>query len=177
MSDEQYNGLRASLREIPDPCHRQGRLSPVVNILIMLIVAAVHGQRSLRGMVRWAEAHGSDLRVKGGIEWLAHPPISGTLWRIGALLDMAHVEHALSRWMQDGGGDAIGVDAKSLRGSQRREGLPALAVVVAAAQGIRIVLRRNGVAAGNVTDAALQLLQGMPLEGKVVTLDAEPNHR
>jgi len=49
-------------------------------------------------MVGWAEAHGNDLSAKPGMEWLAHPPVSGTRWRIGALLDMAHVEHALSRW-------------------------------------------------------------------------------
>ena len=90
---------------------------------------------------------------------------------------MAHLEHALSRWMQDVGGDAISVDAKSLRGSRRREGLPALAVVVAVAHEMRIVLRRKGVVEANVTDAALQLLQGMPLEGKVVTLDAGLNHQ
>jgi len=141
------------------------------------MVAAVNGQRSLRGTVGWAEAHGNDLSAKPGMEWLAHPPVSGTRWRIGALLDMAHVEHALSRWMQDVGEGAIRVDEKSLRGSRRRAGLPALVVVVTTARGIRIVLRRNEVAAGNVTDAALQLLQGIPLERKVVTLDAGRSHR
>jgi hypothetical protein len=44
-------------QDIPDPRRRQGRIYPVVNILIMLILAAVNGQRSLRGMLGWAEAH------------------------------------------------------------------------------------------------------------------------
>jgi hypothetical protein len=179
MRDEQHKGkgLSAYLQDIPDPRRRQGRIYPVVNILIMLSGAAVHGQRSLRGMLEWAEAHRRDISEKGGMEWLAHPPVYGTLGRIGALLDMARVEHALSRWIQDGGGEAISVDAKSLRGSRRREGAPALAVVAAAAHGMRIVLSRAGVEEGNVTEAALQLPQGMPLEGKGATLDAGRNHR
>ncbi len=170
-------GLSAYLQDIPDPRRRQGRIYPMVNILIMLMLAAVNGQRSLRGMLGWAEAHWRQISEELEMEWLAHPPVYGTLWRILALLDMAHVEQALSRWIQGIGGEAISVDEKSLRGSRRRDGLPALAVVVAAAHGMRIVLSRAGVEEGKVTEAALKLLQGRPLEGKVVTLDAGLNHR
>ncbi len=111
------------------------------------------------------------------MEWLAHPPVYGTLWRILALWDMAQVEQALSRWLQGVGGEAISVDEQRLGGSRRRDGAPALAVVAAAAHGMRIVLRRAGVEEGNVTEAALKLLQGMPLEGKVATRDAGLKHR
>jgi hypothetical protein len=115
-----------------------------------------------------AQQHWEQIRGKLGMEWLAHPPVYGTLWRVLALLEMAQVEPVLSRWVQGVGGEAISVDGKSLRGSRRRAGLPALEVVVAAAQGIRLVLGREGVEEEKVTEAALKLLQGMPLEGKVV---------
>jgi hypothetical protein len=179
MKDEQNKGkgLHTYLQDIPDPRRRQGRIYPLVNILIMLILAAVNGKSSLRGMLVWAESHWKQISEGLGMEWLAHPPVYGTLWRILALLDMAQVEQALSRWIQGIGGEAISVDEKSLRGSRRREGLPALEVVVAAAQGIRVVLSREGVEEEKVTEAALRLLQGMPLEGKVVTLDTGLNQR
>jgi hypothetical protein len=179
MKDEQNKGkgLHTYLQDIPDPRRRQGRIYPLVHILIMLILAAVNGKSSLRGMLVWAESHWKQISERLGMGWLAHPPVYGTLWRILALLDMAQVEQALSRWIQGIGGEAISVDKKSLRGSRRREGLPALEVVVAAAQGIRVVLSREGVEEEKVTEAALRLLQGMPLEGKVVTLDAGLNQR
>jgi len=147
MGDEQNQGkgLRTYLQGIPDPRRRQGRIYPLVSILMMLILAAVNGERSLRGMLVWAQQHWEQICGKLGMEWLVHPPVYGTLWRVLALLEMAQVEQVLSRWVQGVGGEAISVDGKSLRGSRRREGLPALEVVVAAAQGIRIVLSREGV--------------------------------
>jgi hypothetical protein len=179
MGDEQNQGkgLRTYLQGVPDPRRRQGRIYPLVGILMMLILAAVNGERSLRGMWIWAQQHWEQIRGKLGMEWLAHPPVYGTLWRVLALLEMAQVEPVLSRWVQGVGGKAISVDGKSLRGSRRRAGLPALEVVVAAAQGIRLVLGREGVEEEKVTEAALKLLQGMLLEGKVVTLDAGLNQR
>ena len=50
------------------------------------------------------------------MEWLAHPPVYGTLWQVLALLEMDQVEKVLSRWVQGVGGEAISVDGKSLRG-------------------------------------------------------------
>ena len=59
MKDEQNKGkgLNTYLQDIPDPRRRQGRIYPLVNILIMLILAAVNGKSSLRGMLVWAESH------------------------------------------------------------------------------------------------------------------------
>jgi hypothetical protein len=53
MGDEQNQGkgLRTYLQGIPDPRRRQGRIYPLVSILMMLILAAVNGERSLRGML------------------------------------------------------------------------------------------------------------------------------
>ena len=45
------------------------------------------------------------------------------------------VEEAVRQWLKDSLGEAISVDAKSLRGSRRE--LPALSVVVAAGQEVK----------------------------------------
>jgi hypothetical protein len=88
MGDEQNQGkgLRTYLQGVPDPRRRQGRIYPLVSILMMLILAAVNGERSLRGMWIWAQQHWEQIRGKLGMEWLAHPPVYGTLWRVLALL-------------------------------------------------------------------------------------------
>lgn len=174
---QEKQGLRAYLKGIPDPRRRQGRIYPLEAVLTMLILAAVNGQKSLRGMWKWAQEHWQQIRSGVGMEWLPHPPEYGTLWRILALLPRTALETALRQWAEEEGGSIISIDGKTLRGSKRDAGLAALQVVVAAAQGVRLVLSREGVEEGEVTQAALRLLQGMSLEGKVVTLDAGLNQR
>ena len=72
-------------------------------------------------------------------------------------------------------GEVISVDGKSLRGSRRE--LPALGVVVAVGQEIRVVLAQEEIKGENAIEATLRLIQGLPLEGRVVTLDAGLNQR
>jgi len=50
------------LRDIRDPRRRQGRMYPLTSILTMLILAAVNGESSLRGMWKWAEQHWEQIR-------------------------------------------------------------------------------------------------------------------
>ena len=88
---------------------------------------------------------------------------------------LRQVEEAVRQWLKDSLGEAISVDAKSLRGSRRE--LPALSVVVAAGQKVQLVLAQEEVKGENVIEAALRLIQGLPLEGRVVTLDAGLNQR
>jgi hypothetical protein len=45
--------LLRKLREISDPRRREGKLYPLHSLLGMLILAALNGESSLRGMVMW----------------------------------------------------------------------------------------------------------------------------
>jgi hypothetical protein len=63
------------------------------------------------------------------------------------------VEEAVRQWLKDSLGEAISVDAKSLRGSRRE--LPALSVVVAAGQKVQLVLAQEEVKGEHVIEAAL----------------------
>jgi len=74
------------------------------------------------------------------------------------------LEEALSQWAKGVNVEAICIDEKSLRGSKRKGGLPALQVVVAVGQGVRLVLGREGVYEEKITEAALKLLKGIPIE-------------
>jgi len=109
VGDEQNQGkgLITYLQGVPELRRRQGHIYPLVGILMMLILAAANGERSLRGMWIWAQQHWEQICGKLGMEWLAHLPVYGTLWRVLALLEMDQVEKALSRWIQGVGGEAI----------------------------------------------------------------------
>jgi hypothetical protein len=63
------------------------------------------------------------------------------------------VEEAVRQWLKDSLGEAMSVDAKSLRGSRRE--LPALSVVVAAGQKVQLVLAQEEVKGEHVIEAAL----------------------
>lgn len=163
--------LSTCLRDVRDPRRRQGRIYPLASILTMLTLAAMNGESTLRGMWQWAQQHWEQIRDKLELEWAEDPPEYGTLWNVVSRLELCQLEEALKQWVESSLGEAISVDGKSLRGSRRE--LPALGVVVAVGQGVRLVLAQAEVKGENVIEAAWRLIQGLPLEGRVVTLDAD----
>jgi len=175
MEAEKRKALSMYLRDIRDPRRRQGRIYPLASILTMLTLAAVNGESTLRGMWKWAEQHWKRIRDRLELEWAESPPQYGTLWNVMARVELRQVEEAVRQWLKDSLGEAISVDAKSLRGSRRE--LPALSVVVAAGQKVQLVLAQEEVKGEHVIEAALRLIQGLSLEGRVVTLDAGLNQR
>ena len=49
--------LLGILATLPDPRRRQGRMYPLASILGLLVLAALNGERSLRGMWMWGCTH------------------------------------------------------------------------------------------------------------------------
>jgi len=168
--------LLAKLQEVPDVRRRQGRLYPLASVLGMLILAALNGESSLRGMLGWGERHWQELARPLGFKGGTSAPVYGTVWRILHLLPLAALESVLGAWLGTGevkAEAALALDGKQLRGSKRREsGLPALQVVTAAAQGLGVVLGQELAEHQDDVAALLALLERLPIQGKVVTLDA-----
>ena len=73
-------------------------------------------------------------------------------------VELRQVEEAVRQWLKDSLGEAISVDAKSLRGSRRE--LPALSVVVAAGQKVQLVLAQQEVKGEHTIEAALSKERG-----------------
>ncbi len=161
--------VMARLQQVRDPRRRQGRRYRLAGLLGMLVLAAVHGEGSLRGMWLWCQAHWERLAPAFDLWEHPRPPAYATLWHLLAQLDAEELGQALS-----GQGEAegtLGLDGKTLRGS-RREGKSALQVLTGVGQGYRQILAQRGVEGGEVMAAALALLAEMPVKGKVVTMDA-----
>lgn len=147
-------------------------------LLGMLILAALNGETSLRGMWIWGREHWEQIQDGLGFSARRGRPQYGTLWNVLSRVSLATLGEAIRVWGEEVGREiaAVSVDGKTLRGSKRRSGLPAVQVMVAVAQGLGVVLDEAVLEGGDAVEAALRLLQGIPIAGKVVSLDAGLNH-
>lgn len=163
--------LLSCLQRIPDPRSRHRREYPLYGLLAVLLLAAAHGENSLRGMWLWGKAHAQELLDYQplGLWGSARFPALGTFWYVLQKLEPGVLEQALERWI--GQQEAYAIDGKYLRGS-KREGKQALQVVTLAGQRLGQVVRQQVVAQGDVLQAALQMLDSVDLQGKVVSADA-----
>ena len=171
-----YESLLDRLGKVPDPRSRHGRMYPLSGLLAMLILGALHGERSLRGMWMWASKRWSKIAWPLGFFGNPRPPVYATVWYVVSELDAEVVEGVFRDWTASWSQEevqAISVDGKALRGS-RRVNPPerALEVVTAVGQGLKVVLGQQEVSLGDQLGAALRLLRATPLEGKVVIADA-----
>jgi hypothetical protein len=167
------------LKTVPDPRSRHGRGYPLWGLLAMLILGALHGEGSLRGMWLWAVKHWPALFQPLGLLGNPHAPVYSTYWEVMSRLDTARLEEVMSAWVNSWAAvGSVSIDGKMLRGSARAgEEQAALEVVTAAGQDLRVVLGQSAVGAEGELAAAVALIKRLPLQGKVVTVDAGLLHR
>lgn len=167
------------LKMVPDRRSRHGRGYLLWGILAMLILAALHGESSLRGMWMWMVKHWPALYERLGLLGNPHAPVYSTVWEVVSRLDALRFEETMAGWVKSWAVvGSVSIDGKMLRGSARAsEGQAALEVVTAAGQDLRVVLGQNAVGAKGELEAAVELIKSLPLEGKVVTVDAGLLHR
>ena len=107
------------------------------------------------------------------------PPSYGAVREVFLRLDADAFEAAVARWVEyvlpDADGDglrAVALDGKTSRGS-RRGGVPAVHLLAALDQATGCVLSQARVpATTNEHKAALRLLEGLVLRGRLITGDA-----
>lgn len=177
-------GLLHFLAEIPDPRGRNGRRHPLAAILALACCAILSGARSYAAIGQWAQDHDIDLLHRLGFtRW---PPKSGGIRKVLMAVDPAALEAALTRWAEALLGPipaadknlpkAFALDGKSVRGSF--DGLTKavhLLSLVAHQSGLTVAqaeVPSGGLDKTNEHKAALRLLAGMVLEGRLITGDA-----
>ena len=165
--------LLSRLQQVPDPRSRHRREYPLYGLLAILILAAAHGESSLRGMWQWGKERASILMnfFPLGLWANARFPTLGTFWYLLSKIPAGALEQALEGWGVDDDEESYAVDGKSLRGS-KRSGEGALRVVTLVGQRLRRVIAQREVEGGDELAAALRLLDAEELEGKVVSADA-----
>ena len=168
------DSLLGRLQTLPDPRRRQGRRYPLPALLGLLILAALHGESSLRGMWVWAKNHWQDVWRPLGFG-SPHFPALSTIWNILGTLDADAVDNVVSAWLNELLGQTVGglsADGKVLRGSRRAD-LPGVWLVALARQDVGSVMRQRLVAPGShELPTLLTLLRDTPLQDHTITRDA-----
>jgi hypothetical protein len=181
MAEAPVLSLVDALRSVPDPRSPLGRRHPLEGVMALLAVATMCGARSVYAVLQWGRDKGEPMARKLGLD--KHGiPTDGMMSNLLRRVDARAYESALARWAAAWPADAsvgmpevINIDGKTLRGSQGHE-VPGVHLLSAYAARLGLVL--NGVPAGaNKTDggeiiAAPALLEGLVLQGKVITGDA-----
>lgn len=153
---------------VPDPRSRQGRIYPLAAILGMLLLGALEGEGSLLGMWARGKKHWRVLVDRLGEIGPPEPPELSTVWYVMQRIDARCLEQALGAWVESE--EILSVDGKRLRGSQRGEKRALQVLAVAGQKGGQVLAQC--LVEGDEGVTAVALLSEIPLEGKVVSLDA-----
>lgn len=169
--------LLAYLAQIPDPRGRQGRRHVFVAMLAAVACAMLQGSRSYSAISEWIHDQPPSLWHRLG--FMRTPPKLGAFRKLLMAIPAGEFEHAIRQWTLHCVGDVppdqvqpVAMDGKTLCGSlQAHE--RAVHLLALLDQKTGLVLSQNRVdAKTNEAKAALELLETLVLEGRVITADA-----
>lgn len=173
MSTANGAPLLQALAKVADFRKSRGKRHPLAAILALGCVAALCGAASLTAISQWGRHHDPALLAQLGFTHFPGPSIA-TLHRVFKKLDVVALEQALTAWWQ-AWLPALGplaLDGKTVRGSGS-DSAPALQLLAAFATQVRLVLAERAITGGDEIGTALALLEGLDLEGWIVTGDAK----
>jgi hypothetical protein len=159
------------LQHVHDPRRREGKRYNFQGLMAMLLLAALHGETSLRGM--WLWGCGQWARIAGPLDlWgTPGPPAYATVWELMANVDAEELGRALCESAHAAEEEAFSADGKVLRGS-RRATEAALQVVTVAGHRYHEIWGQVEAKGEDCVEAVTALLYELPLEGRIVSLDA-----
>jgi hypothetical protein len=166
--------------EVPDPRDASGRRHPLQAVLTLTSVAILSGARSLYAIAQFGRDRGKEFAAALGFT-RDRTPCCATLHYLFKDLDREAFERAVRRWARgrcdSAGWEAVHIDGKTLRGTAGHE-VPGVHLLAAYAHEARAVLDQIPVdAKTNEHKAALELLDLIPVKGKLFTGDAMFCHR
>ena len=165
--------LLGRLAALPDPRVRKGRRYPLAALLGLVLLGMLHGRDSLRGAWVWAGHRWGDVWRPLGAHSPQFPSYN-TVPDLLARLDVDAVDRQLRPWLEqflDRPLGGVSADGKVLRGS-KPDAAPALHVVSLVAQESATVLAQPEAVGGDEVAALLLLLTEVPLEGRIISMDA-----
>ena len=183
MEAHDPGNLLSFLAAVPDPRSRHGRRHPLPALLAAVCLALLCGARSYAAIAQWAADQ--DLTLMHRLGFTRRPPKLGGIRKVLMALDVAAFEAALNRWAEAVLGrpvaaasppEAFALDGKSARDSfDGLEKAVHLLSLVAHESGLTLAqgaVPNGGQDKTNEHKAALRLLAGLVLQGRLVTGDA-----
>lgn len=182
MATSQPASLLDYLRDVPDPRSAHGRRHGLPAMLAAVCCAILCGARGFKPIAQWV--HDQEIELIHALGFTRTPPKWGAFRQLLLALDPTVFEAVLSRWAEGcsaelpeerkgaGGLEPISLDGKTARGSlaPHRKAVHLLSVM-AQRSGLTLIQAEVG-AKTNEHKAALPLLRGLVLKGRVVTADA-----
>jgi len=174
--------LLSYLADVPDPRSAHGRRHTLSAMLAAVCCAILSGARGFKPIAQWV--HDQEITFIHALGFTRTPPRWGAFRNLLLSLDPIAFESALSRWAEDctaslskgaaerGELEPIALDGKTACGSvgPHRKAIHLLSVM-AHRTGLTLAQAEVGEKT-NEHKAALPLLRGLVLEGRVVTGDA-----
>jgi DDE_Tnp_1-associated/Transposase DDE domain len=185
MEAHTAENLLSFLAAVPDPRSRHGRRHPLPALLAAVCLALLCGAKSYAAIAQWVADQ--DLALMHRLGFTRRPPKLGGFRKLLMALDVAAFEAVLSRWAEAvlgqpplaaGGSppEALALDGKSARGSfDGLEKAVHLLSLVAHRSGLTLAqaaVPNGGRDKTNEHKAALRLLEGLVLQGRLITGDA-----
>jgi hypothetical protein len=166
--------LYEAFADVPDPREASGKRHSLQAVLTLTSVAMLSGCRSLYAIAQFGRDRGLEFAHELGFTH-KQTPCCATLHYLFARLDRSKFETAIRNWLAGQsarGWKTLSVDGKTLRGTQGHE-IAGVHLLAAYAHETRQVLEQIPVdAKTNEHKTALQLLNMIPLKGKVIVGDA-----
>jgi hypothetical protein len=168
------------LADIPDFRKARGKRHALPSILALACCAVLCGYRSYRAIAEWGHTYGPRFtRILG---FRGKTPSASTLHTIFKGLDVEVFESKLGAWTQgitaahspacETGLEATAIDGKTLCGS-KKQGAPGVHLLSALSHQVGMTLAQVAVDdKSNEITAVEDLLRGLVLEGRVLTMDA-----
>lgn len=178
MTSAPRGSLLTFVSQVPDPRGRQGLRHPLSAMLATVVCAVLCGARSYAAIVDWLHAQPVSTWHRLGFQRI--PPKNTCFEELLARVSAEEFADALARWVQDGleldleeeDLSAVSFDGKTLRGTltdHRR----AVHLLSALDHKLGCVLSQMPVdTKTNEHKAAMELLDSLVLEGKVIVGDA-----
>jgi len=178
--DQLCRPLIEVLAEIPDPRQARGKRYPLTAVLALACVAMLCGYRSYGAIAEWGHNYGAALVEALGFAG-TRTPCAATLHLLFRALDPVALEEALGRWAEgilaatpaaEGAMEGLACDGKALRGS-RKQGAPGAHLLSVVSQRLGLTVAQESVDdKTNEIPVLPEVLRGVVLEGRVVTVDA-----
>lgn len=173
-------GLFEVLEGLLDPRHARGKRHTMPSVLALGAVATLCGVKSVSAMAQFGAELPEPFRRRLGVRPL-RPPSEQTFRRLFGAIDARALDQRLGPWMAAQSAlspeQGIAIDGKSLRRSFDGEAPPVhLVGALAHTQGVVVAQQRVADKSNEIT-AVVPLLEGLAIEGTVVTGDAMFNQR
>jgi DDE_Tnp_1-associated/Transposase DDE domain len=172
------------LATVPDPRSRHGRQHPLSAILTAVCCAIMCGAKSYGAIGQWVQDQ--DIELMHRLGFTRRPPKAGGIRKVLIALNVTAFEQALTRWVEvllnrpvvaePSLPAAFALDGKSARGSfdglQKAVHLLSLLAHESGLTLAQAAVPNGGEEKTNEHKAALRLLEGLVLEGRLVSGDA-----